>query len=72
MKWTKEPPKEAGHYWYRYGNGGPWIGQLVKFAPMLPGVWYVFGSDTEEYSEELCRSGAEFWPIPIPAPQEEP
>lgn len=71
--WTKEPPTVDGWYWVR------WVGGKSREAPSVAhldtvtwGVprWWFNGSDIEEEPEQAAVN-YEFWPIPIPAPEEQ-
>ena len=87
MKWTKEPPKEPGWYWRRKWNGpDEWEVKVVhveqlalededsSFLHVVGDSYRIKFVDGQKlYGERIPHHPRhQWWPIPIPAPQEEP
>lgn len=64
MTWTKEPPREAGHYWIRNVS----VLEIVRIScsedPRIYGESF-FGLEVDEVEEYM---GIEWWPIRIEEP----
>jgi hypothetical protein len=64
LAWTKDAPRDDGHYWIRHPDEPTEVAQRATGRWFLPGCGY---SHTEE-----MMADREFWPEPLQPPVDAP
>jgi hypothetical protein len=68
--WTKDPPKEAGHYWIKWTKR-PEANNRMTVAEFNDWGWFFIDGEGSCDHDRFVADSYVYWPIPIPAPEEQ-